>query len=382
MPCYIRCVRRLRPLAIFVMIAITSVIHAQIHSDLSGDELQQAVVNSYKPQFVEIYSNARTLMYREIYNVNDSVETLYSGHKLYLPPNEEFPIQYLAMNANDDGINTEHIYPRSKGAKEEYGNAFSDLHNLAPARWEVNSARSNFPFGNINDSQTERWYKCDLSMETASELSNDIISQYSEVEGLGDFNGTFEPREEVKGDVARSMMYFYTMYRQEAIREDDDFFSDMQETLIQWHNEDPVDSVEMERTLLKAIVQDGKANPFILDCTLGNRMYGSGEEFNACSNLTTAIDDSIFGGEAIEPSIKIYPNPNNGIFTLDISDISPGNYKVDIYMMSGLLLYSLNENLDYFNSINLWNAREGLHIIHLTNLQSGRKYSGLFKVVK
>ncbi|MFT6807729.1 MAG: endonuclease I [Saprospiraceae bacterium] len=384
MLCYIRCVRRFRQIVICLIVAYASLTQAQIHADLGGEALYKAVVESYKPQFVEIYSNARLLMYKEIYNVRDSVETLYSGHKLYLPPNEEFPIQFLAMNAQADGINAEHIYPRSKGAKEEYGNAFSDLHNLAPARWEVNSARSNFPFEDINDTQTEMWYKCDKSMIASSDFSNEAIDHYSEVEGLGDFNGAFEPREEVKGDVARSIMYFYTMYREEALLEDANFFADMQSTMVRWHNEDPVDSVEMERTLLKALVQDGKANPFILDCTLGNRLYGMGENSssNTCSNLTTAIDNSIFGGDAIDPSIKIYPNPNNGIFTLDISDINPGKYQVDIYMMSGLLLYSLNEYLDYFNSINMWNARPGLHIIHLRNLDTGRKYSGLFKVVK
>ncbi|MFT4567013.1 MAG: endonuclease I [Saprospiraceae bacterium] len=384
MLCYIRCVRRFRQIVICLIVAYASLTQAQIHADLGGEALSKAVVESYKPQFVEIYSNARLLMYKEIYNVRDSVETLYSGHKLYLPPNEEFPIQFLAMNAQSDGINAEHIYPRSKGAKEEYGNAFSDLHNLAPARWEVNSARSNFPFEDINDTQTEMWYKCDKSMIASSDFSNEAIDHYSEVEGLGDFNGAFEPREEVKGDVARSIMYFYTMYREEALLEDANFFADMQSTMVRWHNEDPVDSVEMERTLLKALVQDGKANPFILDCTLGNRLYGMGENSssNTCSNLTTAIDNSIFGGDAIDPSIKIYPNPNNGIFTLDISDINPGKYQVDIYMMSGLLLYSLNEYLDYFNSINMWNARPGLHIIHLRNLDTGRKYSGLFKVVK
>jgi len=382
MPCYIRRVKRLRLTALSLLVVLASFLNAQIHGDLAGEELYEAVVESYKPKFVEIYSQARVLMYTEIYNVNDSVETLYSGHKLYLPPTEELPIQFLAMNAQDNGINTEHIYPRSKGAKEEYGNAFSDLHNLAPARWEVNSARSNFPFGDITDTQTERWYKCDMSMNTSSQLSNTVIDQYSEVYGLGDYNGVFEPREEVKGDVARSVMYFYTMYREEALREDASFFSDMQSTLVKWHNEDPVDSIELERTLLKALVQDGKANPFILDCTLGNRMYGSGENSNSCSNLTTSVDNSIFGGDEIDPSIKIYPNPNNGIFTLDISDINPGKYQVDIYLMSGLLLYSLNEKLDYFNSINLWNARPGIHIIHLRNIETGRKYSGLFKVVK
>ncbi len=107
MPCYIRDVRRLRQVAIFLIVAYVPFVQAQIHTDRVGEELHKAVVESYKPQFVEIYSNARLLMYTEIYNVNDSVETLYSGHKLHLPPTEELPIQFLAMNAQPNGINTE-----------------------------------------------------------------------------------------------------------------------------------------------------------------------------------------------------------------------------------------------------------------------------------
>ena len=111
-------------------------------------------------------------------------------------------------------------------------------------------------------------------------------------------------------------------------------------------------------------------------------MYCSDYPPSACANLTTSIDDSFTKGEALEPAIKIYPNPNSGIFTLDISNISPGNYQVDIYFLSGQLIYSLNEELDYFNSINMWNAKSGMHIIHLTNHDTGRKYSGTFEVLK
>ena len=355
---------------------------AQILPDLEGEDLYDEVVAQYKPNFVEVYAQARVLMYTEIYNTEDSVEAIYSGHKLYLPPTEESPIQFLAMNASPNGINTEHIFPRSKGARPENGNAFSDLHNLAPARWEVNEARSNFSFDNINDIETDCWYARREKLKNSSSLSNEAIKAYSEVDGLGERNGLFEPREAVKGDIARSVFYFYTMYRAEADSEDSNFFSDMQKTLCEWHNDDAVDSVEMDRNLMKAIVQDGKTNPFIMDCGLANRMYCPSFDAQDCKNLTTAVDESLFIGQEIKPAIKIFPNPNNGIFTLDISDITPGNYQVNIYKISGQLLYSLNENLDFFNSINMWNVRSGLHIIHIVSKESGRKYSGLFKVIK
>jgi len=356
--------------------------YGQVFPDLEGQELYDAVITEFKPNFVETYTQAREHMYKDIYNVNDSVQTIYSGHSLYLPPSEELPIQYLAQNASSNGINAEHIYPRSKGAREEYGNAFSDLHNLAPTRWAVNEARSNYPFGDVDDNDADCWfYQMDkLNKDEILDINDNTV--FSEVDQITDRFGIFEPRESVKGEIARSVFYFYTMYRNEALRDDDDFFEDMQEDLCKWHNEDPISEVEMDRNLMKAMVQDGKPNPFIMDCGLANRMYCPNYVGENCQNITTAVDETLLSGEALSPAIKIYPNPNSGIFTLDISSIKPGVYQVEIYFLSGQLIYSLQEDLDYFNSINMWNAKAGLHIIHLKSKETGRKYSGLFKIVK
>ncbi len=379
---YLSEVRERSFIAFFLLIISSQVSTAQIFPDLEGDELLQAVVDEYKPNFVETYSRARELMYQDIYNVNDSVLTLYSGHKLYLPAQEEFPIQFLAMGGTANGINAEHIYPRSKGASEENGNAFSDLHNLTPARWAVNEARSNFPFGDVDDEDSDCWFYRTDKVNQADRQSISDPSNFAELDQITSNFGIFEPREESKGDIARSVFYFYTMYREEAVSADDDFFEDMQEDLCMWHNEDAVSEEEMDRNIMKAFVQDGKTNPFIMDCGLANRLYCPEFVDSNCDNITTAIDDSLSKGDEITPSIKIYPNPNSGIFTLDISSINPGPYKVDIYFLSGTLIYSLQEELDYFNSINMWNAKPGLHIIHLTHLGTGRKYSGLFEVIK
>jgi hypothetical protein len=53
----------------------------------------------------------------------------------------------------------------------------------------------------------------------------------------------------------------------------------MKTTLCDWHNYDPVDSLEWERTFAIAKYQDNKANPFVLDCSLAKRAY--------CPNLQT-----------------------------------------------------------------------------------------------
>ncbi len=368
----------------FLILILTGFnLKAQFFPELEGANLEEAIVAEFKPNFVEMYTPARVILYGDIYNINDTVHTLYSGHTLYLPPTEEYPIQFLAMDARPDGINAEHIYPRSKGARPENGNAFSDMHNLAPSRWEVNEARSNFAFAEVLDTDTDRWYYKDMVLNNANSLSNEEIKLYSEVDDLGDNFGFFEPREAVKGDVARSVFYFYTMYRDEAMSADPNFFDDMKEDLCTWHMDDPVDELESYRNDRKALYQDNKVNPFIADCSLANRLYCPDNPPN-CKDFSTSTEEIVLNinEDEFDPKIKILPNPNNGIFKLDISNIKPGIFSLLIFDISGKKLYDITEELDYFNTINMWNVQDGLYILHLINHHSGRKYSNTFEVIK
>ncbi len=64
--------------------------------------------------------------------------------------------------------------------------------------------------------------------QSQSSIPPNNIDEYSESE-----TAYFEPREDRKGDIARSMFYFYTMYSEVA---DDDFFEGQQEVLKIWHD--------------------------------------------------------------------------------------------------------------------------------------------------
>ena len=127
----------------------------------------------------------------------------------------------------------------------------SDMHHLRPCKSNVNSSRGNKPFNNITDSQTNTWFW--LSTQTNNIPSNNI-DQYSESS-----SNNFEPREDVKGDIARSMFYFYTMYSNVA---DENFFNIQKDILYQWHLEDPTSEVEISRTWDIASYQDNLPNPF------------------------------------------------------------------------------------------------------------------------
>jgi len=286
----------IRLLIISCLLLNSFVFQAQVHTpvfpSLEGAALLDEVIGLYKPTTVLEYDEARDVLYGTIYKLNDSVSCVYSGHTLYLPPNVD-PSSHLFMNSSSSGINAEHTYPRSKGASEENGNAFSDMHHLYPTRSAVNTSRSNFPFGEIEDTETTIWF---FENEAINSIPTSNIDQYSER-----ITGLFEPREDHKGNVARAVFYFFAMYEEEALEADPDFFESQRTTLCEWHEQDPIDLLEWERTYLIADYQDNQPNPFILDCTLAQRSYC--QEFSLfCEGLTNV-------NEIEQSPIALYPNP-------------------------------------------------------------------------
>jgi len=279
-----------------ILIVHFKVIYAQppqeiLFPGMEGNVLLENIQTEYKPDDVLNYEVAREYLYEVVYNIDGNISCVYTGHTLFLPPNESNPIFHLAMLGSPNGIITEHTYPQSKGAGE--GNPKSDMHHLVPARLAANIARLNYPFGEIPDAETSIWLR---GNNTFTSIPTSDIDEYSE-----QIIGGFEPKEVHKGNVARMLFYFYTMYKDEADAADSEFFEIQRQTMCDWHNEDPVDDEEYERTFLIAEKQNDKPNPFILDCTLATRTYCSNTQ-NLCevTNVNDLIDTK---------GLKISPNP-------------------------------------------------------------------------
>ncbi|NET14673.1 MAG: endonuclease I [Okeania sp. SIO1H6] len=232
-----------------------------IMPELNGIELLKKVAKEYAPKKTFSYNMARDIMYTKIDNQDGVVQGIYTGYSIDLDPNSSNP----RKTAYQNHINAEHIYPQSKGA---IGAGKSDLHSLFPAYKRVNSERSNNPFAEINDSFTDKWW-----------INNQILlnQPITEVDNYSESltGSEFEPRENKKGDVARAMFYFYTVYRKQANAKDSNFFPQQKEILCQWNVADPVDDAEIIRSHLIAKYQ-GNENPFVTDSTLAARIYCDG----------------------------------------------------------------------------------------------------------
>jgi hypothetical protein len=167
----------------------------------------------------------------------------------------------------EGGINCEHSWPQSMGASSEPMK--SDLHHLFPCKDNVNSSRGNNPYSDIVDNLTDSWFYLDQNLEYIP--SNAVIDNYSESYTSSN-NDQFEPKENSKGNIARAMFYFNTIYESTA---DQDFFNLQKNILFQWHYDDFPNEIELNRTWVIASYQDDIPNPFVIDPTLIWRVYFS-----------------------------------------------------------------------------------------------------------
>ncbi|MCB0562372.1 MAG: endonuclease, partial [Phaeodactylibacter sp.] len=193
---------------------------------LDGPALIQALQSNYTPDQVLPFGNSRDTLFSRVDAHDDSLTCVYTGYTIYLDPAED-----PTVAAFSKGINTEHTYPQAFGASQEPARA--DMHHLYPTREDVNAARANLPFREIPDGQAQSWFYLNQQQSNIPSANRDLYSEYSSI--------GFEPPEAQKGDVARAMFYFYTIYRSQANAEDPNFFESQRETLCEWHIADPVD---------------------------------------------------------------------------------------------------------------------------------------------
>lgn len=144
--------------------------------------------------------------------------------------------------------NREHVWPQSHGPFDTDTTPGTDLHHLRPEDVDINRKRGNKDFDNGGRA----------------------------VEGApgNRFDGdSWEPRDAVKGDVAR--MVFYMAVRYEGERRSPDLEVDESVThsdtprlgrlsvLLDWHHQDPVDGFERRRNELIFERYQHNRNPFI-----------------------------------------------------------------------------------------------------------------------
>jgi len=130
----------------------------------------------------------------------------------------------------------------------------ADMHNLYPSRSDVNQQRSSFRFGEVSGEKRKFGNQCDFEINYRARVA--------------------EPRESVRGEVARSMFYMADQYKSDGLI----LFEKQARLLYKWHKADPPTSSEKERNGVIERLQ-GNRNRFIDEPELLDQLMSNGHFF-------------------------------------------------------------------------------------------------------
>lgn len=272
---------------------------------LTGDDLKSALHNTIKGHTEYPYTSSSTDTWdilketdRDTSNA-DNVILFYSG----------WSINAALEYNNAQGWSREHVWAKSHGRFDTDIGVGTDAHNLRPADISVNSARNNKDF----DDGGEIYVDGDGTTDCRSD------------------SDSWEARDEVKGDVARILFYMAVRYEGDNGEPDLELVDqvntfDLNETgkgyhgklstLLEWHNNDPVDSFEINRNNVIYTYQ-GNRNPFVDHPEYVDQIWG----------------DATSTGSIIRSEFRVYPNPVHDHLQVDIPDQKVG--QGTIYTLTG-----------------------------------------------
>lgn len=240
----------------------------------------------------------------------------------------------------------EHVYahswmptnPANSPEKPEY----TDQHNLHPVNFsQVNSVRSNYPLGEVVTVQST-YLGSKVGLNAAGEK-------------------VFEPRDDMKGNAARALMYMAVCYNgQSGLWSFPDQISFVipygqdAEVIKQWHFQDLPDDYEIARNEYVYSVQNNR-NPFIDSVDFAC--------FIDFSNMTYHAQGCNLGLEenSLNEKLSVYPIPANNELTIAISESEIVAYSIiDIHGREVVA----NNNLSTFKvTVDVTGLKAGSYIV-------------------
>lgn len=200
--------------------------------DLYHEDLKEALKTLTTFGYTDLgYNPARDQLFMTVDNkavngqgaTQNTLECIYTGTTAVGFTNR--------LDAQDNYfLNTEHVFPQS--LFNQLQPMRSDLHHLQVVTASSNSERSNKPFGVVSN---PNWT----------------------VGGSKSNSSTFEPRDQAKGDIARSMMYFVIRYQDFG-----GFMAPQEAILRQWNKQHLPDGIDTARNSAIEALQNVR-NPFI-----------------------------------------------------------------------------------------------------------------------
>ncbi len=254
------------------------------------------------------------------------------------------------FGGNPDDWNREHVWAKSHGDFDTNPPEGTDAHHLRPTDASVNSSRGNLDFDNGGN-------------------------QHSEATGCYYDSDSWEPRDAVKGDVARMILYMAVRYEGdngELDLEVVDYVNSSPtgqplhgklSTLLMWNNEDTVDAFEANRNEVIYGYQNNR-NPFI----------DHPEYVDMIWDYQATIKDNNYKNEVF----SVYPNPTKDFFYISTTKKYNDIIDIEIYnTIGGKALSILNINFNNKMEVDISELKQGVYFVKII----GEQESQLSKII-
>lgn len=298
-----------------------------------------------------LYNGYPTTDTDSFYEKDGSVLDIYSENPTGADPyNYQHGVKKCGSYKNEgDCYNREHSVPQS--LFNEASPMVSDILHILPTDGKVNGMRSNYPYGQVS---SPSW-----TSKNGSKVGSNTSPGYS---------GTvFEPINEFKGDVARTLLYFVTRYQTKLsgfssgnILNPSNPSQGLQtwelNLLLLWHQQDPVSEREIVRNNAAYTYQHNR-NPFIDHPEWVTEIWGKSP---------LAVDDASFS-----KNLTIAPNPVKGnVITVTGNKDLKKFGKAFIYNMVGQNVQTIENPFQNGNTITLKDLPKGVYILKTGELNT------------
>jgi endonuclease I len=337
------------PLLSFSQIPVDYYLTAENYADAALKyELNQIIDNHIEFSYTSSSTDVWDILKETDKDPNNpsNVILIYSG--VSVNSNQEYN--------NGNGWTREHVWAKSRGDFGTSQGPGTDVHALRPLDTNTNSTRSNRGFDDCVDCAIvyDKWSNNTSSFKDTTDWS-------------------FEPRSEVKGDVARMLFYMAVRYEgydgypdlelSETIMPSTNKtpFHGILSVLLEWHRNDPVDSWEENRNDIIYYSYQDNRNPFIDHPEIAEHLWGNKTGINWPEMTLDVVEFS-------NDSIDLYPNPASEFININgLKD----NTLLEIYDVVGRKIMFMELDI-YQGKIDV-SELNGIYVFRLT--QGGKSVS-------
>ena len=327
----------MRKIAIVLMLLLVwAGIYAQYYDNvlsLQGNDLLYGLRSLISTNTNTNYDAAKLQLFQHVDNYGGYVTCIYSGINYNISS---------SYNGSSDP-NTEHTYAQSWFSTPSTSIKKADIHHLFVSTMQINSSRGNLPFDDVANHSTANVYYATSPWQSYRGNNSSGIQ-------------VFEPADETKGNVARAILYFYVRYNDPLVQGG----VDMLPTLLLWHEDDPVDALEVARN--QAVYQyQSNRNPFIDHPEFAQRIWNP-----------TALEDETLAPDFNLQMLSPYPNPGRGLVTVAYSLKTPGIIKTEVFNLKGQLVETLEAAaVDSGSHSITWNSARYQSGVYLIRVSTG-----------